>query len=112
MNDKAKFLYGIIDATIECCSMEIDDEGTMSLTIDDVLGSSRRENVTMTRCICVMILATSGYSITTISKLFGRTPHSIRHILAKSKDYYETSRAFRIAHAEAVLKCRDLEGDV
>lgn len=111
MNDKQKLLYQILDIVVGCCATEIDEIGTMSVTGEDVLGTSRAENVVMTRCILVMMIVGAGFSTTTAAQLLKRTPHAIRHLLDVGHQYHLTSRAFRIASAEATLKCRDIEAN-
>lgn len=108
MNDKDSALYQIVDIVVSCCATEIKD-GVMSLTRADVLGKSRNENVCMTRTILVNQLLWAGFSVTTVATLLGRTTHAVRHIQLKHNDYEHSSRAYRIALAEAVRKCRDIE---
>lgn len=109
MNNKESELYHIVDMVVECCATQINDNGDMSVTRDDVLGKSRKENIVMTRSILAMILKSAGYSTSTAAALMKRTPHAVRHMIELGHEYYKTSRAFRIANAEATLKLRDLE---
>lgn len=109
MNNKQRLLMQIVEIVVKCCQTEIDDNGTMSLNKDDVLGKSRAENVVMTRCILVMMVVGAGFSVTTAAQLLGRTPHAVRHLLEIGHSYHISSRAFRIASAEATLACRDIE---
>lgn len=109
MNDKETMLYRIVDVVVSCCAMQVDDDGTMSLTREDVLGKSKEENVVMTRCILAMCIISAGYSVTTVAQLLHRTPQSIRHLINLGHNYYKTSRAFRIANAEATIKLKDVE---
>lgn len=109
MNNKERYIQAVVSAVVDCCATEIDDEGTMSVTREAVLGRSRAENVVMTRCIAVMMLLGAGYSVTTIAQIFRRTPNAIRHLVEAGNNYLLTSRAFRIANAEATLRCRDIE---
>ena len=108
MNDKETALYNIVDIVVGCCATEI-AEGVMSVTREDVIGKNRNENVCMTRTILVNQLLWAGFSVTTVATLLGRTAHAIRHIQQKHNDYVETSRAYRIALSEAVIKCRSIE---
>lgn len=109
MNNKECELYKLVDISVKCCATQIDDKGTMSLTRDDVLGSSRCENVVMTRCILVCLILHNGFSVTTIAQLLHRTVPAIRHLEKLSDSYLKTSRAYRIAMAEATIMARDLE---
>lgn len=108
MNNKECVLCKIIDIVVSCCATPIDENGTMSVTKDEVLGKSRSENAVMTRCVLVSQIIGAGYSTTTVANLLHRTPHAIRHILDTGYKYQETSRAYQIAHAEATLKCKDI----
>lgn len=110
MNDKEKLLMKIVEIVVDCCATQIDDTGRMSVTREDVLGKSRAENVVMTRCILAMMVVGAGYSITTTAQLLGRTVHAVRHLLEAGHSYHISSRAFRIASAEATLKCKDIDG--
>lgn len=109
MNNKETELHKIVDIVVSCCATQIDDDGTMSLTRDDVLGKSREENVVMTRAILSMCIISAGYSVTTVAQLLHRTPQAIRHLINLGHQYYKTSRAFRIANAEATIKLKDIE---
>lgn len=106
MNNKESELYRILDIVIECCATKVDDD-RLSITREDVLGKSRSENVVMTRCILVSQIIGSGYSTTTAAQLLHRDTHTIRHLLELDYKYLSTSKAYRIAHAEATLKCQD-----
>lgn len=108
MNNKETELYRILDLVVECCATQVDENGKMSITREDVLGKKRAENVVMTRCILVNQIVSAGYSTTTAAMLLHRTPHAIRHLLEVGTQYEKTSRAYRIANAEATLKCRDI----
>lgn len=112
MNNKERYIQKIIDIVVSCCATEIDEEGTMSITKEDVLGKSRAENIVMTRCIIAMMLFGAGYSVTTIALILKRTPHAVRHLLVSGQNYQLCSRAFRIACAEATLMCSKYEEEV
>lgn len=107
MNNKEHELYRILDNVVQCCAFKV-DEGKMSITKEDVLGRSRAENVVMTRCILVHQIVGAGYSTTTAAQLLKRDVHTIRHLLELGYQYQTTSRAYRIAHAEATLLCQDV----
>lgn len=106
MNNKESALYDIVGIVIDCCATRVDDIGTMSLTIEDVLGVSRAENVVMTRCILVGQLLSAGYSVTTIAQFLHKSNQAIRHLLEKGYIYQQTSRAYKIADSEATLRCK------
>lgn len=107
MNNKEKLMYMLVDTVVDCCSIEIN--GIKSVTTEMVLGKSRAENVVMTRCIVAQQLINAGYSTTTVATLLNRTVHAIRHMIEVSDQYMHTSRAYRLAMAQATLGCRDLE---
>lgn len=108
MNEKQAHLNSIVNIVVDCCAIEIDDKGTMSITREDVIGKSRAENVVMTRAILCRMIAFAGYSTTTTAMLLGRTEAAVRHLLKLAMQFHATSRAYRIAEAEATLKCKDL----
>lgn len=107
MNDKQKELNRLVDIAVSCCSTEID--GKNSVKREDVLGTCRCENAVMTRCILVALILHSGYSVSTAAFILNRTEHGIKHLERLHDNYAKTSRAYRIALAEAVLKVRDVE---
>lgn len=109
MNNKEAELYRILDIVVSCCSTQISEDGKMSLTKDDILGKSRVENVVMTRCILCRIVIWNGYSVTTMAQMLNRTATAIRHLITLGDNYHKSSRAYRIAEAEAMLKCKDIE---
>ena len=43
MNDKETELYRIVDSVVSCCATQIDADGHVNLTAEDVLGKSRAE---------------------------------------------------------------------
>lgn len=106
MNKKETELHRIVSLVIGCCATQIDDDGKMSLTKEDVLGKSRKENVVMTRCILVEQILKAGYSTTTAAQLLHRSVNAIRHLMVMGDNYCQTSRAYRIAREEAYTQCR------
>lgn len=107
MNDKERELWRIIDNTIACCAFEA--SGTLSITREDVLGKSRAENLVMTRCILASQMQHAGYSVTTIAGLLNRSVPAVRHLIKMDRDYTDTSRAYRIASAQATILNKDVE---
>lgn len=105
MNAKEAELRRIVDVVIGCCATEI-QEGSKTITRDEVLGRSRSENAVMTRCILVDQIITAGYSIATAALVLNRTAQAVRHMLEMCTRYRRTSRAYRIADEEARTKCR------
>ena len=108
MNDKQNELYRIVDIVVSCCSTEV-QEGKITMTREGVLGRSRNENLCMARAILVNQLIWAGYSVSTVSMLLGRSAPAIRSIKRKHDDYVDTSRAYRIALSEVIIKCRSVE---
>lgn len=45
----------------------------------------------------------AGFTISTIAFILNRTVQATRHLLKMNNDYYESSRAFRLATSEATL---------
>lgn len=107
MNNKEKTLHDIIDIVVECCQTEVD--GDVSLTKEDVLGKSRKENVVMTRCILAMTIVGAGFSRDTAAMVMRKSVRDVGHLVSKGYDYLKTSKAFRVANAEVTLRCRNLE---
>lgn len=105
MNAKETELRRIVDVVIGCCATEI-QEGSKTITRDEVLGRSRCENAVMTRCILVDQIIAAGYSIATAAHVLNRTVQAVRHMMEMSMTYRKTSRAYRIADEEARSKCR------
>lgn len=103
MNNKSEWLLRVVDTVVDCCSMEVDSSGRRNMTRDDVLGKSRSENIVMTRCIVAMLIVGEGYSVSTVAMLMNRTSHAVRKMIESGHQYQMTSRAFRIANAEATL---------
>lgn len=97
MNDKESELNRIVDIVVKCCA----GSGSVSLTREEVLGKSRKENVVMTRVVLAQAIKQAGYTTTTIASLLHQTPASVRKLLAKAHDYHKLSTAYRIAEAEA-----------
>lgn len=111
MNNKQTELYRILDNVVKCCATQVDDTGKLSVTKDDVLGKSRTENIVMTRCILVSQIIGAGYSVTTVAQLLHRTVPAIRHLINLGYQYRKTSRAYRIADAEATILCKDINSE-
>lgn len=108
MNNKEAELNRIIDTVVQCCAIDIDGSGRMSITRGDVLGTSKASNAVMTRCILVTQILAAGYSTATVAMLLNRSPHQVRRMLDEDTQFRRTSRAYRIAAAEATLLCKDL----
>ena len=64
MNDKEKLFYHVVEVAARCCSYTLKD-GRQSITVADVLGKSRRENVQLTRNIAVGLLVALGFTVST-----------------------------------------------
>lgn len=112
MNTKTEYINNIINIVYECCVAEIDNKGSKSFSIDDLLGQVRTENVVMTRCILVMLILREGFSVTTCSIVLHRTAHAISNLHKKSQDYLATSRAFKIAYIEAATRVDKIKNEM
>lgn len=108
MNKKEELIWKVIDNVISCCAVTRID-GVKSISREDVVGKSREENVVITRCLVVEQMVHAGFTISTIAFILNRTIQATRHLLKLSADYYETSRAFRLATSEATLLNKDVE---
>ena len=108
MNKKEELIWRVIDNVISCCAVTRND-GTKSITREDVVGKSREENVVLTRCLVVEQMVHAGFTISTIAFILNRTIQATRHLLKMNNDYYESSRAFRLATSEATLLNKDVE---
>jgi hypothetical protein len=108
MNNKERELWRIIDNVINCCAMTNDD-GTLTITREDVLGKSRAENIVMARCMVVEQMLHAGFSVTTVSIILNRSVQAIRHLQKLAYTYISASRVYRLATAEATLLNKDVE---
>lgn len=108
MNKKEQLIWSIIDNVISCCSITRAD-GTHSITREDLVGKSREENVVMTRALVVEQMVHAGFTITSIACILNRTVQATRYLFKMSTEFYQTSRAFRLATSEATLLNKDVE---
>lgn len=81
MNAKERELHRIVDIVVGCCSVSFG--GRVSLSRAEVLGKGRGEGLT------------------------GRTATSARYLVSLDRQFHKTSRAYRIASAEAAELCRE-----
>lgn len=105
MNKKQQELQRIAKIVIDCCAMEIDDEGQTNITMKDVTGKSRRIDLVMTRCILAAKILANGFSIETIAKLLNRSVSAVRHLLKLEYGFKKTSKAYNIANREVDEIC-------
>ncbi len=108
MNKKEQLIWSIIDNVISCCAITRAD-GTRSITREDLVGKSREENVVMARALVVEQMVHAGFTITSIACILNRTVQATRHLFKMSAEFYQTSRAFRLATSEATLLNKDIE---
>lgn len=108
MNKKEELIWRVIDNVISCCAVTRINVAK-SITREDVVGKSREENVVLTRCLVVEQMVHAGFTISTIAFIINRTIQATRYLLKMSNDYYESSRAFRLATSEATLLNKALE---
>lgn len=99
MNAKERELHRIVDIVVGCCSVSFG--GRVSLSRAEVLGKGRGEVLTMTRCILASLIIAAGFSVSTLAGLTGRTATSARYLVSLDRQFHKTSRAYRIASAEA-----------
>ena len=108
MNKKEELIWRVIDNVISCCAVTRID-GAKSITREDVVGKSREENVVLTRCLVVEQMVHAGFTISSIAYILNRTVQATRHLFKMSTEFYQTSRAFRLATSEATLMNKDVE---
>lgn len=100
MNRKETLIWSIIDNVIIACDIPRAD-GTHSI--------SREENVVMARALVVEQMVHAGFTITSIAYILNRTVQATRHLFKMSTEFYQTSRAFRLATSEATLMNKDVD---
>lgn len=103
MNELEKELNEVVSIVIECCVTTIDN-GSYSITRNDVLGKSKKENASIVRNMLATHLIKDGFSMTTISLLMGRTIQSVRNMLQAHEEWMRNSNAYRIANAQVIRK--------
>lgn len=108
MHKKEQLIWSIIDNVISCCAITRAD-GTRSITREDLVGKSREENVVMARALVVEQMVHAGFTITSIACILNRTVQATIHLFKISAEFYQTSRAFRLATSEATLLNKDIE---
>lgn len=100
MNSKESLLDSVLRIGVECCSTKLDELCLIPITLEDVLGKKKTDNILMTRCMIVSKIRALGYSVETIAKVFKRTPMSIRNIVVVARQYHDYSSAYRLAERE------------
>lgn len=108
MNKKEQLIWSIIDNVISCCAITRAD-GSRSITREDLVSKPREENVVMARALVVEQMVHAGFTITSIACILNRTVQATRHLFKISAEFYQTSRAFRLATSEATLLNKDVE---
>lgn len=111
MNDKQKWLDVVIGIVIECCDVQYN--GKNSITREEILGKSKRENAVLTRSLLALQLKHEGYTVDTIAMILDRSPDAVRDMISSGYDLVSSNKAFRRAAAEVALKCCDAdEGEI
>lgn len=108
MNKKEQLIWSIIDNVISCCAITRAD-GSRSITREDLVSKSREENVVMARALVVEQMVHAGFTITSIAYILNRIVQATRHLFKMSTEFYQTSRAFRLATSEATLMNKDVD---
>lgn len=106
MNDKESVFYKVISIVVDCCATNID--GVKNISIEDVLGKNRLENVVLTRQIVVMQLLAFGYTKTTMSQILHCTQANVRKLLSDGYSNLAENKSFRLAYSEATIKCKEI----
>lgn len=110
MNKKQSIIDKVLHIVVDCCSIDID--GEVQITAEDVRGRCRKDSVCMTRCIFVKQMVYLGYSRSTIAAYLHRDVKSIGNLIASANAFYDSSRAYRIAEAEATLLLKDIDSNI
>ena len=106
MNDKEKLFHQIVETVARCTSYTLRD-GRQSITVSDILGKCRRENVAMARNIAVGMLVAVGFSISTCATMMQRSPPAIRNMMKADRQLQEMSMVYRLATRQARTECRN-----
>lgn len=104
MNDKEKLFYHVVETAARCCSYTLKD-GRQSITVADILGRSRKENVQLTRNIAVSMLIAVGFTVSTCAVMMHRSPPAIRSMVRADRQMQETSMVYRLAARQARTQC-------
>lgn len=105
MNDKEKLFHEIVETVARCTSYTLKD-GRQSITVADILGRSRRENVAMARNIAVGMLVALGFTISTCATMMQRSPPAVRNMMKADRQMQETSHVYSLAQRQARGECR------
>ena len=104
MNNKEKLFYQILETAARCCSYTLKD-GRQSITVADILGRSRKENVQLTRNIAVSMLIAVGFTVSTCAVMMHRSRPAIRSMVRADRQMQETSMVYRLAARQARTQC-------
>ena len=108
MNNINKEINRVIDTVIDCSKAVVSHEH-MSVTKEEVMKKSKKENAFRVRCLIVYFLYKDGLSVTTIGMLLGRTVQSVRYKLTQHDEFMKTSKIYRLVAAEIKEKLGDFE---
>lgn len=108
MNNKERLMQKVMELCAKCCSYATGD-GRGTVTAGDLRGRSRAENISMSRCICVGILISMGFTISSLAFALNRTAPAIRHMVELDRRYERTSLVYRIAQRQARTEARRAE---
>ena len=82
-------------------------DGRRSITVADILGKCRRENVAMARNIAVGLLMAVGFTVSTCSMMMNRSPPAVRNMLRADRQLQQTCAVYRMAQRQARGQCRE-----
>lgn len=111
-NHKQNLLDKLLEAVVDSCSTPIDNQGTMSITKEDVLGKCRRDSVVMTRTMLANQLRRAGFTADTIGMFLHRSPQEVRKLCQKESDFIQTSCAYCVAFSQATIKCNEVMNEM
>lgn len=109
MNNKERLMHRVMELCARCCTYTVAGGGRGTITARDLRGKSRAENISMTRCICVGILISMGFTVSSLAFALNRTAPSIRHMVELDRRYERTLLVYRIAQRQARTEARRVE---
>lgn len=93
----------VLSVVISCCSTEY-LEGKHTITSDEVLSKSKKENASKARTLAIYHLIRYGFTITTIALHFQRSCQAVREMLEQHESWMRSSTAYRVANEQVLAK--------
>ena len=105
MNEIEKEICRVVDVVIECCATN--NENAISITKEEILGKSKKENANFARTMLAHFLHKDGFSVTTLAFMFNRSQQSVRNLIVSHDAYIKQSNAYRIANEQVKNKLNE-----